>query len=81
MDTPVLQWYAANDTTLEVLSQPLGTLSNNALFMKPGDFTWWQYLSTVVVEMRTGSLYSDYSAIFKKWFGANPPPQRFYAKV
>ncbi|MEJ1978661.1 MAG: transporter substrate-binding domain-containing protein [Acetobacteraceae bacterium] len=81
MDTPVLQWYAANDKTLQVLSQPLGTLSNNALFLKPGDFTWWQYLSTVVVEMRTGSLYSDYTTIFNKWFGTNPPPQRFYAKV
>lgn len=81
MDTPVLQWYANNDKSLQVLSQPLGTLSNNALFLKPGDFTWWQYLSTVVVEMRTGSLYSDYTAIFNKWFGSNPPPQRFYAKV
>lgn len=79
MDTPVLDWYANNDKSMQVLSQPLGTLSNNALFLKPGDFTWWLYLSTVMTEMRTGSSYDDYTAIFRKWFGRAPPPQRFYA--
>ena len=34
---------------------------NNAIFMKPGDFTWWLFLDTVVKEMRYGSRYQEYS--------------------
>jgi len=28
--------------------------------------------------MRTGSWYPQYSEIYHKWFGKNPPPQKFY---
>lgn len=59
----------------------LGTLSNNGVFLKPGDFMWWNYLSTVVNEMRAGSRYADYTAIFRKWFGRAPPAQRFYSQA
>ena len=78
MDTPVVDWYAHNDETFKVLPTLLGNVQNNAIFMKPGDFTWWLYLDTVVKEMRTGSRYDEYSAAFNKWFGRNPPPERFY---
>ena len=78
MDTPVVDWYAHNDDTFKVLPTLLGNIQNNAIFMKPGDFTWWLYLDTVVKEMRTGSRYDEYSAAFNKWFGRNPPPERFY---
>jgi polar amino acid transport system substrate-binding protein len=78
MDTPVLDWYAHNDETFTVLPTLLGNVQNNAVFMKPGDFTWWSYLDTVVNEMLTGSRYDEYSVAFNKWFGRNPPPQRFY---
>jgi polar amino acid transport system substrate-binding protein len=81
MDTPVVDWYAANDPDFAVLPTPLGNLQNNAIFLKPGDFPWWLYLTTVVNEIRWGSRYDEYTAVFNKWFGRNPPPQRFYVKV
>jgi polar amino acid transport system substrate-binding protein len=56
----------------------LGASQNNGIFMKPGDFKWWQWLDTAVAEMRTGSWYPQYSDIYVKWFGKNPPPQKFY---
>ena len=37
-------------------------------------------MDTMVNEMTAGSRYSQYTDIYKKWFGTNPPPQRFYAK-
>lgn len=77
-DTPVLDWYARNDDTLEVLPTLLGNVQNNAIFMKPGDFTWWKFLDTTVEEMLTGSRYTEYTATFQKWFGRNPPPARSY---
>ncbi len=81
MDTPVLDWYAANDKSVKVLPTLLGNVQNNALFLKPGGFTWWLYLDTVVKEMLTGSSYDEYRAIFNKWFGRNPPPERSYLKA
>lgn len=80
MDTPTLDWYAANNGELKVLPEPLAGVQNNAIYMKPGDFTFWLYLSTVVQELRTGSRYNEYAALHKKWFGKNPPPQKFYIK-
>jgi polar amino acid transport system substrate-binding protein len=80
MDKPVLDWYAARDETLAVLSEPFGNIHNNAMFLKPGDFPWWLYLSTIVGELRSGSRYDEYTALFRRWFGRPPPPPRFYAK-
>ncbi|MEP9347725.1 transporter substrate-binding domain-containing protein [Xanthobacter sp. KR7-225] len=78
MDTPVIDHYAANNADLMALPELLGNVQNNAVFMKPGDFTLWLYISTVVQELRSGSRYSEYTEVFRKWFGRNPPPQRFY---
>jgi polar amino acid transport system substrate-binding protein len=80
MDKPVLDWYAANDATLEVLPETFGNVQNNAIFLKPGDFPWWLYLNTVVGELRAGSRYDEYTAVFRRWFGRPPPPPRFYTK-
>jgi polar amino acid transport system substrate-binding protein len=79
MDTPVVNWYAANNKELKVLPEPLGVIQGNAIFMKPGDFTLWLWADTVVQEMTAGSRYAEYSEIYRKWFGRNPPPQRAYA--
>jgi polar amino acid transport system substrate-binding protein len=46
--------------------------------MKPGDFQLWLWMDTMVQELTAGSRYSEYSEIYKKWFGRNPPPQRAY---
>ena len=81
MDTPVVDWYAAKDESFTVLPTLLGNVQNNAIFIKPGDFVWWLYLDTVVKEMLTGSRYDEYTGIFNKWFGRNPPPERFYLKT
>jgi len=82
MDTPVAEWYAHNNQDLKVLPTPLGgVMTNNAIFMKQGDFTWWLYLDTLIRDIRIGSSYEQYKALFNKWFGHNPPPQRFYLKA
>jgi polar amino acid transport system substrate-binding protein len=80
MDSPVIDWFAAsNNTEMKTLPENLGNIQGNAIFMKPGDFTLWLYLDTVVGELVAGSRYNDYTDVYKKWFGRNPPPQRFYA--
>jgi polar amino acid transport system substrate-binding protein len=78
MDTPVLNWYAANNKELKVLPENLAVVQGNAIFMKPGDFQLWLWMDTMVQEMTAGSRYTEYSEIYKKWFGHTPPPQRFY---
>ena len=79
IDTPSAEYWAAqNKDEMEVLPGLLGASQNNGIFMKPGDFKWWQWLDTAVAEMRTGSWYPQYSEIYVKWFGKNPPPQKFY---
>jgi polar amino acid transport system substrate-binding protein len=78
MDTPVVNWYAANNKELKVLPENLATIQGNAIFMKPGDFTLWRWMDTMVQEMTAGSRYAEYSEIYNNWFGRNPPPQRPY---
>ncbi|GGF68036.1 ABC transporter substrate-binding protein [Azorhizobium oxalatiphilum] len=59
-----------------VLDGSLGTINNNAIFMKPGDFELWLALDTIVREYVNGSRYGEYAALYKTWFGKEPPPQR-----
>lgn len=80
IDTPIIDWYAANNPGFHQLPELLSSVQNNAIFIKPGDFIWWRYLDTVVQEWRWGSRYDDYTALWQKWFKKNPPPQRFYMK-
>lgn len=77
-DLAIGQWYAVKNKDIKVLPFGFGYMSNNAIFMKPGDFKWWLFLDTMVKEMRTGSRYGEYRDAYNKWFGKNPPPQRFY---
>jgi len=62
----------------ELPPESLGVVQGNAIFMKPGDFTLWLWMDTMVQEMQAGSRYNEYSEIYRRWFGTNPPPQRFY---
>ncbi len=80
MDTPVVNWYAANNKEMKTLPENLAVVQGNAIFMKPGDFSLWLWADTMVQEMTAGSRYNEYSDIYKKWFGRNPPPQRFYVE-
>jgi polar amino acid transport system substrate-binding protein len=79
-DSPIADYYALQNKDLIVLTGMMEKLgvSNNAIFMKPGDFTWWLFLDTAVREMRYGSRYAEYNDLYQKWFGKNAPPQRFY---
>ena len=79
MDSPVVDWYAANNKDLRVLPERLAVIQGNAIFMKPGDFQLWLWMDTMVQEMTAGSRYAEYSAIYQKWFGRNPPPQRSHS--
>ncbi len=81
-DLPIADYYALENKDLVVLPDLVEKLgvTNNAIFMKPGDFTWWLYLDTIVRELRYGSRYFAYIDMFKQWFGKNPPPQRFYIR-
>jgi polar amino acid transport system substrate-binding protein len=79
-DLPIADYYALQNKDLVVLTgmmEKLG-ISNNAIFMKPGDFTWWLFLDTAVRELRYGARYGEYNDLYQKWFGKNAPPQRFY---
>ncbi|HYY73767.1 MAG TPA: transporter substrate-binding domain-containing protein, partial [Solirubrobacterales bacterium] len=79
IDTPTAEWWAAqNKEDLDVLPGFLGASQNNAIYLKPGDFKWWQWLDTAVSELRTGSWYPQYTEVYQKWFGKSPPPQKFY---
>ncbi len=65
-----------NGDDFVVLDGSLGTINNNAIFMKPGDFPLWLALDTIVREYVNGSRYGEYAALYKTWFGKEPPPQR-----
>jgi polar amino acid transport system substrate-binding protein len=79
-DSPVADYFALQNKDLVVLPDMIEKLgvANNAIFIKPGDFTWWLFLDTVVKELRYGSRYQEYTEMYQKWFGKDPPPQRFY---
>jgi polar amino acid transport system substrate-binding protein len=80
LDTPVAKWYVAQNPDMRILDEPLMPPTNNAIFLKLGDFKWWQVLDTLVGEMTGGSLYPEYAAIYQKWFGTKPPHAKYYVK-
>jgi polar amino acid transport system substrate-binding protein len=80
LDTPVARWYVKQNPEMRILEEPMVPPTNNAIFMKMGDFKWWHALDTLVGEMTGGSLYNDYSAIYQKWFGEKPLHAKYYVK-
>lgn len=81
LDEPVALWYAAQNKDVRVLSERMTAVTNNAIYMKQGDFKWWLALDTYVNEMRAGSMFNDYSASYTKWFGKAPLNAKFYANA
>lgn len=73
IDTPVAAWRAAKLPNLKNLGS-IGPRAQNAIFLRQNDFQWWWYLDSIVQEMRCGSLFEDYAAVYKKWFAVSPPP-------
>lgn len=80
LDKPVALWYLKNNPDMRILDEELTTPTNNAIFMKLGDFKLWQVLDTLVGEMTGGSMFSEYSALYEKYFGNKPPHAKYYVK-
>lgn len=71
-------YYAAHHDSFKVLKELVSDPTRYGFFMAQGDFEWWLYLNQLVTEMRSGTLYTEYSAIYENWFGRPPPPQNWY---
>lgn len=80
LDTPVARWYVKQNPDMRIIEEPLVPPTNNAVFMKMGDFKMWLAIDTLIGEMTGGSLYNDYSAIYEKWFGEKPLHAKYYFK-
>ena len=78
LDEPIARWYVSQQDDVQVTSDWITPPTNNAVFTKLGDFTWWLVLDTYVGELRGGSLYPQYAEIYKKWFGERPPHTKFW---
>lgn len=78
LDEPIARWYASQHDDVLVTEDWITPPTNNAVFTKLGDFTWWLVLDTYVNELRNGSLYPEYAEIYKKWFGKRPPHTKFW---
>jgi polar amino acid transport system substrate-binding protein len=81
IDKPIADYYEAENNDLmrlDTAGTPFAYVSQDAIFMKPGDFKWWLFLDTWVGELRGGSRYDQYVVWYRKWMKKDPPPQRFY---
>jgi polar amino acid transport system substrate-binding protein len=81
IDKPIADFYAGENpdlVRLDTSGTPLANVSNDSIFLKPGDFKWWLYLDTFVKELRFGTRYDQYTEWYRKWLKKDPPPQRYY---
>ncbi len=81
IDKPIADYYEAENQDLmrlDTTGTPFAYVSQDSIFLKPGDFKWWLFLDTWVGELRGGSRYDQYVAWYRKWMKKDPPPQRFY---
>lgn len=81
-DLPTVQYaIRQNEGDLRLLGLT-AELLNNAAFVSPSDFRWYNFIDTLFWEMRHGSLYGDYAEIYAEWFGeGNVPPQQPGAEI
>src|SRR5262249_49452594 len=78
---PIADFYEAENqdlVRLDTSGTPFAYVSQDSIFMKPGDFKWWLFLDTWVGELRSGIRYEKYVEWYRKWLKKDPPPQRFY---
>jgi polar amino acid transport system substrate-binding protein len=80
LDEPIALWYVAQNKDVRILEERMAAVTNNAIYMKQGDFKWWLALDTYVDEMRSGSMFNDYAASYQKWFGKAPANAKHYVK-
>jgi ABC-type amino acid transport substrate-binding protein len=81
IDKPIADFYVGENADLvrvDTKGSALALVSNDSIFMKPGDFKWWLFLDTYVRELRYGTRYELYTQWYRKWLKKEPPPQRPY---
>lgn len=81
IDKPIADFYASENDDLmrlDISGTPFANVSNDSIFLKPGDFKWWLYLDTFVRELRYGLRYDQWTDWYRKWLKKDPPPQRYY---
>ena len=81
IDKPIADFYEAENkdlVRLDVSGTPFAYVSQDSIFLKPGDFKWWLCLDTFVRELRFGARYDQWSEWYRKWLKKEPPPQRYY---
>lgn len=78
LDEPIARYYVAQFPEFQVTEDWITPPTNNSIFTRLGDFKWWLVLDTYVGELRGGSLYNEYAAAYKKWFGSRPPHTKFW---
>lgn len=71
-------YYAKQNPNLKVLNEDLGDWEAHGVFLRKGDFKWWNTLDQLVGEIISGAYYNDYKAIMQKWFGIEPPQQYWW---
>lgn len=76
LDAPVALYYLKDNPEYRMLDEWLTDVTGNAIFLAHDDFKWWLFLDGMVSEMTGGSRYSDFKAIYKKWFGIEPKRAR-----
>ena len=76
LDAPVALYYLKDNPEFRMLDEWLTDVTGNGVFLRHDDFKWWLFLDTMVAEMMGGSRFSDYKAIYKKWFGMEPKRAR-----
>jgi polar amino acid transport system substrate-binding protein len=50
--------------------------NNFAIAIRAGDWQWLYWLNTGINDLVTGLRYPQFAAIYKKWFGEDPPAPR-----
>lgn len=78
--TPVVAYYTTTNPDLMTLKRLVSDPTHYGMFLAPGDFEWWLFLNSFVRQARSGTMYSEYNKIYKKWFGTSAPPQNWYIK-
>src|SRR5271156_1240849 len=68
IDKPIADFYAGENedlVRLDTSGTPFANVSNDSIFLKPGDFKWWLYLDTFVRELRFGARYDQWSEWYR----------------
>jgi len=78
VDLPIGMYLAATNADVKTVPELYGGYQNYGIAYKLGELSWKQFLDGFVTDLTTGYTYIQYTALYKKYFKVNPPPQRDY---